>query len=214
MSAAGPRPPRRVQRRRVLALLGAVPLAGCLGSGPAPRRFRLATPSQFPADLPRAEWTLEVDQTVADPGINTTRIAQLAGNGLELQYYSEAEWPSNAGDMVAKLLLQSFVDSGKIPRVGDHNSGLRPDFMLKTVLRDFQAAGPGASTVKVTLTASLIHLPRRTQVGTQRFQSTTPAATSAVEDVVRAFDSGLGRVLTDVVVWTLTTGAGVRPVSG
>jgi cholesterol transport system auxiliary component len=215
---AGPSPRARLARRSLLGLAGALPLAtaGCLGlvSGPAPRRFRLGNPTQFPADLPSADWTLEVDQTVSDPGIDTTRIARLAGNGLELQYYPEAEWPSTATEMINKLLLQSFVDSGKIPRVGDRNSGMRPDFTLKTVLRDFQAEGDGAPTVKVTVTASLIHMPRRVQAGAERFQSATPAASAGIEDIVRSFDKNLDRVLADLVIWTLTTGARARSATG
>ena len=189
---------------------------GCVSlvSGTTPRRFRLGNPSQFSTDLPRADWTLEVDQTVAEPGIDSTRIAHLASNGLELQYYPEAEWPSTAADMVNKLLIQSFVDSGKIPRVGDRNSGMRPDFTLKTVLRDFQAEGAGSSTIKVTLTASLIQMPRRVQAGAERFQSTTPAASAGIEDIVRAFDKGLDRVLADLVTWTLVTGATARAATG
>ena len=207
------REPSRWTRRRVVALGAALPLlaGGCVGSGPAPHRFRLANPTNFPPDLPAVEWALEIDQTVADPGIDTTRIAQLAPNGLELQYYADAEWPSKASDMVNTLLVQSFVDSGKIPRVGDRNSGLRPDFTLKTVLRDFQAEGTGTPVVKVTMTASLVQLPRRVQAGAERFQRTESAASGGIDDIVRAFDRALGGVLRDLVAWTLKTGAGAHP---
>jgi cholesterol transport system auxiliary component len=205
------------RRRRLLALGAALPLlSGCLGmaQSQAPRRFRLATPTRFAADLPAVDWTLEVDQTVADPGIDTTRIAHLGATGLELQYYADAEWPSKAADMVNTLLTQAFVDSTKVPRVGDRNSALRPDFVLKTVLRDFQAEGTGTPTVKVAITVSLVQLPRRVQAGTQRFQSTQSAASSSIDDIVRAFDDALQRVLADVVAWTVTTGAATRPAAG
>jgi cholesterol transport system auxiliary component len=205
------------RRRRLLALGAALPLlSGCLGLGQsqAPRRFRLANPTRFAPDLPAVEWTLEIDQTIADPGIDTPRIAQLGATGLELQYYADAEWPSKAADMVNTLLTQSFVDSAKVPRVGDRNSALRPDFVLKTVLRDFQAEGTGPPTVKVTMTASLVQLPRRIQAGTQRFQSTSAAASGSIEDIVRGFDDALQRVLADIVVWAITTGAATRPGTG
>jgi cholesterol transport system auxiliary component len=141
--------PERWKRRRLLALAVVLPAglatASCLqlGQGQPPRRFRLNLTNNFPPDLPTVDWTLEIDQTVADPGIDTTRIAQLGANGVEIQYFADAEWPSNASDMVNTLLVQSFVDSRRITRVGDRNSGLRPDFTLKTVLRNFEAeSGP------------------------------------------------------------------------
>jgi cholesterol transport system auxiliary component len=197
-------------RRQVVALAVGLPLlaAGCSSvDGQPPRRFRLTSPTGFPADLQTVEWALEVDQTVADPGIDTTFIARLAANGLELEYYADAEWPSKTGDMINTLLVQSFVDSGKVPRVGDRNSGLRPDFSLKTVLRDFQADGAAIPAIKATMTASMIHLPRRVQVGTERFQRVVPAASGSIEDIVRGFDKALDGVLRDIVAWTIATGA-------
>jgi cholesterol transport system auxiliary component len=199
-----------------LALAAGLPLlgAGCVSlvTGTAPRRFKLGNPSGLAPDAPAVDWTLEVDNTLAEPGIDTTRIAQLGANGLELQYYPEAEWPSTASDMITKLIIQTFVDSRLIPRVGDRNSGLRPDFVLKTVLRDFQAEAGASPNVKVTITASLVQTPRRTQAGAERFQAIVPAASGSIDDVVRAFDKATERVLRDLAGWTLTTGAAPRPV--
>ena len=206
--------PSDPQRRGLLALAVGLPLlgTGCVSlvAGTAPRRFRLANPTSLGPAARAVDWTLEVDNTFADPGIDTTRIAQLGANGLELQYYPEAEWPSTASDMITKLIIQTFVDSRLIPRVGDRNSGLRPDFMLKTVLRDFQAEAGASPNVKMTLTASLVQTPRRVQAGAERFQATAPAASAAIEDVVRAFDRATERVLRDLAVWTLTTGAAAQ----
>src|SRR5271163_4129974 len=72
-------------RRRIVALAAGLPLlaTGCLGSvAPPPRRFRLVNPTSIPADLPAVHWALEVDQTIADPGIDTSLIARTATNGL------------------------------------------------------------------------------------------------------------------------------------
>ncbi|HUA55352.1 MAG TPA: ABC-type transport auxiliary lipoprotein family protein [Candidatus Sulfotelmatobacter sp.] len=205
------------RRRRLLALGAGLPLLGACASmlqSKEPRRFRLDGPTRFAPDLPTVAWTLEVDQTVADPGIDTTRIAAIGSAGIELEYFADAEWPSRASDMVTTMLLQAFVDSSRIARVGDRNSGLRPDFVLKTVLRDFQVERSGTPSVKVTMTASLVELPRRIQAGMQRFQSTAPVASSAIEDIVRGFETALDRVLADLVAWTLITGNGTHPPTG
>lgn len=196
-------------RRHLLgraAVLLPLALGGCLQqlAGEPPRRFRLNPPSVFPPNLPTVDWVLEVDQTVADAGIDNSRIAHLSG--LELLYYPNAEWASSAPEMINQLLVQSFFDSGKIIRVGDRNSGLRPDFVLKTMLRDFEAEGAGPPSAKIVMTSSLVRMPRRVQVGAERFQASTPAASGSTEDIVLAFQTALDRVVKDLLAWTLTTG--------
>lgn len=210
--------PQRCTRRRLLALgavLGATVLGGCVNlvTGTAPRRFRLNNPTTLGPEVPTVDWTLEVDNAIAESGIDTTRIAHLGASKLELQYYPDAEWPSPTSDMITKLLIQTFVDSRKVPRVGDRNSGLRPDFTLKTVLRDFEAEAGATPVAKVVITASLVQMPRRIQAGAERFEATMPAASNGIEDIVRAFDKATERVLRDLASWTLITGATTRPAS-
>lgn len=200
---------RRSILRTAMTAPGLVILGACAlpGQGEAPRRFRLTPKSTFDADLPTVNWSLVVVEPQADRSVDTVRIALMSG-GTEMQYYANADWSNRAPAMVQTLLVESFVNSDRIAVVGNDRAGLRPDFRLSSVLREFQAEGtPGeAPTVRVKFDASLVQLPQRDVVGTTAVEQAVPAASDRIEDIVNAYDEALGSVLKNLVGWTLATG--------
>jgi cholesterol transport system auxiliary component len=203
-------PPRRALLRRVGGLVGLAATLGCVptlpGQGPAPRTFRLTPKSTFPADLPRADWGLAVAEPTAEPSLDTSRIAVLT-NGTGVDYIAMATWADRAPTMVEVLLVQSFRESGKIAAVGSNRDRVRADYLLRSDLRAFQLQrNTGTSTVRVRLDPTLLTLPRRELVASGRFSADVAPAAADIDTVVAAFDTALGRVLRDVVVWSLRTG--------
>jgi cholesterol transport system auxiliary component len=109
--------------------------------------------------------------------------------------------------MVETLLVQSFRESGRIAAVGTNRERVRADYLLRSDLRAFQLArNNGTSTVRVRLDPALLALPRRELVASASFAANVPPAATEIDAVVTAFDTALGRVLRDVVAWTLRTG--------
>jgi cholesterol transport system auxiliary component len=177
------------------------------GSRPPPRIFRLTPKSTFPADLPRVDWQMIVEAPVANAGLDTTRVALMRGPH-EIEYYARSSWVDTAPLMVQTLIIESFENSGKIVSVGRESLGLRADYLLKLELREFQAEyreGP-LPRAHVAISAKLVKLPARQIVAAQTFEGFETASADAVEEVVNAMDLALGRVLRDIVVWTLTSG--------
>ncbi len=85
---------------------------------------------------------------------------------------------------------------------------MRPDFILKTDLRAFQANyrnGDPVPTVVVRVSAKLVAMPQRRIVRAIDSDKSVKAVGSTFEDVLNAFDDALGHVLKDIVVYTLTT---------
>lgn len=215
MNSSSIRPPRKGgpsrSRRQILALASAASalLAACSlpGQGAPPRQFRLTPKSTFDAGIPTVDWSLIVLKPEADRSVDTVRIS-LVSAGIETQYYANAQWSDRAPSMVQRLLVESFVNSGGISVVGGDRSGLRPDFRLKTVLREFQAEGtPGAApTIRVAIDASLVRMPQRDVVGTSAFQSSAAANSDRIEDIVAAYDEALGSAFKRLVPWALETG--------
>jgi len=204
-------------RRRVGGLVAVGLAAGLLGGCASalvdnePQLYRLTPASTFTASLPKVGWQLEVDTPAAAAGIDTGRIA-LRDTPTNLDYFAGVSWTDRAPQMVQGLLVESFENSGRIVAVGRDTAGLRPDCVLKTELRDFQAEYPGDRArlprLHVRLSAKLIAMPRRTIEASETFEATVDAPSARFGDIIAAWDRAMNQVLRQTVEWTLT-----RPVS-
>ena len=195
----------------VLSMLPAMVLllAGCEGIlpgiGPPPKLYTLTPKSTFAADLPKANWQLVVEEPLAAGGLNIVRIA-LRSKPTDLNYFAGAQWTERAPRMVQTLLVESFENSGRIIAVGRQAIGLRSDFNIKSELREFQAEYAQenvAPVVRVRLNAKIIKQPRRSNIASANFEAVAQAEANRIDDVVIAFDTALGKVLRQIVEWTL-----------
>ena len=194
-----------------MAALAALALSACTGIIPGtgePLKLYTLTPKEtYSGELPKVGWQLVIEMPVAPAGINTNRIA-LAHSSITLDYFARATWTDSAPAMVQTLLVESFENTHRIVAVGRESVGLRPDYVLKLELREFQAeyASPQAPpTVHVRLIAKLVRMPMREIVASHTAEQMSPAAANNLDSVVAAFDEALGPVLKDIVVWTLTS---------
>lgn len=208
-------------RRRVLRFGAALPALGVVlpalavgacanlvpGRGPAPDLYRLTPKSTFDEDLPDVTWQMVVPPPLADAGLDTVRIG-LQRLPTRVEYYALADWVDRAPFMVQTLIIESFENSGRIIGVGREASGLNVNFSLTTELREFQAFYYDSSLprVRVGLNAKLIMLPERIIVANQSFESIVQAERDELQLIVEAFDEALGKVLRDLVGWTLRAG--------
>lgn len=203
------------RRLIVVEAMAVLAVAGCAsvlpGQGPAPRTFRLTPKSTFAADLPSADWSLAVAEPTAEPTLDTNRIA-VVSSGTAVDYVALALWVDRAPAMVQALIVQSFQSSGRLAQVGTDRDRLRPQYLLRSELRAFQLnRNGGQQLVRVRLDASLLRMPRRDLVARETFAADLPPAGAGVDAVVATFDEALGRVLKELVAWSLRTG---RSVSG
>jgi len=199
--------------KRRAVLIGGLALAtGCniLPKVQEPTTLYTLTPkTRFPADLPSVHWQLVVELPTAAAGIDSSRIA-LTHNPFTLEYYAKAAWTDNATGMVQSLLVESFERTGKIVAVGPESAGLRPDYILQTDLREFQANYRDKDlnpTVVVRMNAKLVAMPQRRIIGAITSEKSVKATGSRFEDVLSAFDDAMGHVLREIVVFALTTTA-------
>tara|TARA_R110002074_G_scaffold154434_1_gene309999 strand:+ start:1171 stop:1920 length:750 start_codon:yes stop_codon:yes gene_type:complete len=197
--------------RRSLLLAGASALAlsACQslipGQGPPPRLFRL-TPKSAYEGAPTVDWQLVVEPPTAQASIDSPRIGLML-TPLRFDYYAQANWVDRAPLMVQSLIVESFDNSKAIVGVGREAIGLRPDYILKSELREFQAEVEGGNhVVHVALNVKLVQMPERRIVASTEFEHQLPASPNDLESVILAFDEALGKVLKRVVLWTLEAG--------
>jgi len=199
---------RREALRLFAGSLAAVPIAACgiLPQVSQPVDLYTLTPKTTFGDPPaKVNWQLVVERPVAAAGIDSARIA-LQKDPYQLQYFARAAWTDNAPAMVQTLLIESFENSGAIIAVGREAIGLKPDFLVKTDLREFQAYYEGTNPVPdvwVRMIAKVVKMPERKIIATYVADSRVTAAGSKFTDVIDAFDTALGDVLKRIVIFTL-----------
>lgn len=200
-------------RRRILALGGGLMsgltlvACGIVDPPPPPRQFRLAPRPTFPDGLPQVEWSLVINDPIAERPVDSMRIALLIDD-TEYRYYEEADWADSLPLMVGAQMVQAFRDSGHIQVVTGSQAGLRSDFVLQSNLRDFQIEQSGAEPLAahVVLYVDLLGMPRREVVGTTRLEGRARIEGGGIDGVVHAFDAAFAEVLTGLVSWTLFAG--------
>lgn len=203
-----------MDRRQALLSLGAA-LLGTAGCNLLPRvqepldLYTLTPKTSYDTPLPKVDWQLVVELPVAAAGLDTPRIA-VSRSPFALEYFARASWIDNAPAMIQTLLIESFESTGSIVAVGREAIALRPDFILRTDLREFQAVyreGDPVPEVWVRMNAKLVQMPERRIVASETFERRVRAAGTAFQDALAAFDEALGGVIKQIVVFTLTSPA-------
>jgi cholesterol transport system auxiliary component len=200
-----------LSRRHLLqsaAALGGLSLSGCnvIPNVNQPLDLYTLKPQvTFDQPLPKVTWQLVIAEPVAERDVNTTRIALTrAPNSIE--YFAKGNWTDTAPSLVQAKLIEAFEATNSIVAIGRDSSGLKPDFILQSDLRDFQAefSGEGAPNVHVRLIAKLVQMPERRITRTVSAEQSIAAAANTVPAVVIAFEQALSAVLKTIVQGTLT----------
>lgn len=200
-------------RRRfaTLALCGVgAALSGCAAfelGGPPPQLYTLSPKSTFDPDLPNVTWQLLIQSPTAPAGLNSVRIA-LRETPFTLNYYAGVAWTDRAPQMVQTLLLESFENSGRIVSVDRQALGLRANYVVLPELREFQAEylESGAPRVRIAVAVRLVRVPERVIIASNSFNYLAVAADERFESIMSAFDEALGKIMRDIVEWTLRVG--------
>ena len=192
--------------RRHLLLAGGAALGGCgvipKVNDPVPL-YTLSAVSAFEQSLPKIDWQLVIGTPVASADLNTTRIALTRSPGV-IEYFANGAWADYAPILLQGKLIESF-EASKAVSVGRDAVGLRPDYVLHSDLRDFQAEYSGEAPIAhLRLSAKLVRMPDRRIVANILTEQEVPAAGNSLAEIVAAFDRAAGEAFEEVVVRVLT----------
>lgn len=198
--------------RRWLAMSAAVLLlSGCssiLGGSKTPTTiYAPVTRAQAPADWPAVQWSLALGRSYGGRGADGLRIAVRPAPN-ELQVYKGAQWSRPPNEMLEEGILQTLEDSGRIATVARQGTGIGADYRLLLDVRRFEAdyAGNSVPSATIEVTAKLLHVKTQQLAGSRTFLQARPASTTAVPDVVAAFEQALTAASREVAGWTLAMG--------
>lgn len=199
-------------------MTGAAWLSGCdlLSTVQEPVDLYTLTPkTTYNEPLPKVDWQLVVEEPIAAAGLVTPRVA-LQRTPYTLEYYANAAWTDNAPAMVQTLLIESFEATNSIVAVGREAIGLRPDYILKTDLREFEALYDGDNPIPevwVRINVKLVQMPDRKIVASHTASRRIPAPTGKLPDIIATFDEALDKVLKEIVIFTLRAPGSLPPAS-
>lgn len=203
--------PSQAAHIRVAAgFAAALILAGCsiLGKPKDPTTVYAPDPRvQADPSWPTVPWQLAVTTPTAARIYDSARIA-VRPSPAELEVYKGANWAKRPGDMLEDAVLRALEDSGRMPAVARQGSGIAGDYKLVMDLRRFEAdyAGQAVPAATIEVSAKLLHAQDQQVVLSRTFLQAQPAASTAIPDVVAAFDRALGAVSHDISGWVLVEG--------
>lgn len=156
---------------------------------------------------PQVKWQLALGRTTGARTADSLRIV-VRPTPNEVQVYKGAQWAKSPGDMLEDGVLHALEDSGHIAVVSRQGSGFASDFRLLLDVRRFESDYAGAATPSATIevTAKLLSVKDQRLAGSRTFLQAQPAATTAVPDVVDAFEQSLTAISAELAGWTLQTG--------
>ena len=157
---------------------------------------------------PTVDWQLSLSRATAGSMTDSLRIA-VRPSPNELQVYKGASWAKTPTSMVEDALLRALEDSGRIPAVARQGAGISADYKLVLDLRRFEAdytAGGSTPAATIELNAKLLHAPDQAVIAARTFLQAPAAASTAVPDVVVAFEQSLETLTGELAGWVLASG--------
>ncbi len=185
-----------------LALL----MAGC---GVLPKKTETAIYTPLPTIQPDPAWPSTTRQLVvmrpsAARLIDSARILVRPVPG-ELQVYAGAVWLQPAPDMLQDTVVRLLEDSGKTAGVMRRGGGIAGEYDLVMDIRRFDAdyAEGSMPAAVIEVSASLVRGEQNQVAAHRLFRASTPATSTAIPDVSRAFERSLAEVSGQIAGWSL-----------
>jgi cholesterol transport system auxiliary component len=190
----------RAHRAVVLvALLAAVPLAGCtfLHSNTKPEQTYFLRAPQPAAAAAALSSSLRVGHVTAGPGLDSPHI-MLVQADHRMDFYSGSRWAAPATEVIEALTVETLRSSGVWSSVEDSTSPFPSDYVLQVQVRRFEAdyAEAGAApVVQVSFDCILGRREGRDVVATFIATGSAPAAANRLGAVVAAFEQASSSAL-------------------
>jgi ABC-type uncharacterized transport system auxiliary subunit len=141
--------------------------------------------------------SLRVIRTVADPGLDTSRI-MLVQADHRMNFYSGSRWPAPAPEVIESLTVQTLRASGAWSSVAGSGSPFPSDYLLQVHVQRFEADyGEGADTpvVHAVLECTVGRREGREVLTTFTASGTAAATANRLSEVVMAFEQATGTAL-------------------
>ncbi|MBX3707620.1 MAG: membrane integrity-associated transporter subunit PqiC [Pseudomonadales bacterium] len=195
----------RPARLGICALVPLLLLAGCLRLPARTEPIRIVAPAVAvtPAqDWPVVAWSLAVQRPIADQTRGSVRVVVRTPHS-RLAFYPGIAWLDELPDMLQSILLEGFVDSGRVASVARPGTALAR-YQLVADIRAFDLVDAGAGlATDLVVHGSLVEVRTGRIVASRVFRTDASVSGRGVDAVTAAFEQALARLVGEVVEWTL-----------
>lgn len=186
-------------------------LGGCAKLFTEPPRplFRLTAPADFPPQTHQVAAQLAIGVPYAPAAIDTQRIA-MSRSPTSLDYLADGDWADRAPPLVKTALIEAFENSKAFAAVGPDSLDLRPNFVIESDLRHFEAvydSPTGPPVVWVQMEVKLVKVPQHAILAETLINARQPASANATPQIVLAFDAAMADAAKQIIPWVLANPA-------
>lgn len=185
-------------------LAGAAFLGGCGGGPFAPKAdtYELTGVPTVKGPSSRNRQIVVTDPTALKSLDGANIVVRTSPEAI--QYLARSQWNDNLPAIVQQRLITAFEDSGRLGGVAKPGDSIAVDYLVSPTIRAFEVvASANGDTAVVEISVRIVN-DRNGVVRAQKvFQATAPVTGSENIDYIRALDQANGKVVTDIVSWTL-----------
>ena len=186
------------------ALLGGVIslVAGCsVFPKPDPQARYTFPPTTIQAEVPTQPGVLFVGVPQANRLISSNLFLIQTEEG-EIKAYKGTLWADNTPAIVRERLVNAFTDVQLFEAISA-DAVLRSNQTLDTYIQSFQVQldQNGRPTVQIQINAKLVDSASSSILKAKRFYSTQVAASTDIQDVVKAFGQASDQLSLDLIHW-------------
>jgi len=194
----------------VFALALSLILAGCtvFPVPESPRLMELAPASDLPAFGQALPASLRVDTPLASDPLDSTRIL-IKPSAYEYRALAGARWRESIPVVVRDHLLETFRASLAFENVMTDTSPATSELTLVSELTGFHAEnGENGTWVVIRLHLQLLDNRTRQSLCVRDFETTSVAASTALDDLMKTFSAVANDAAGATVKWAYNCGVG------
>ena len=145
--------------------------------------------------------SLGVPRPMTGPGLNNEKII-LQTQPFKVDYYASGRWIADLPRIVQARMIESFENTGELPKVSSANSDMQTDYLLQLEIRDFQAEyllANAPPVVHVKVVFKLLAAHDRRIVKTGEFAARVAAPQNSLDSIMATFDQAFLEVEHNIV---------------
>jgi phospholipid/cholesterol/gamma-HCH transport system substrate-binding protein len=172
--------------------------------------YDLVAAKDFPAPPEEApDWMLVVPEPTTLMGFNTDKILLQPASGESVPL-DDARWGDNLPVLFQAKVVQSFENAGYSKEITRTRENVTGNFQLLIDIRRFHVSTSGEAHADIDFVAKMLDQDGKI-LEAREFSGTVPASGSDAKAYVSAFNQALGKLLTELVDWSIKTIAAAPP---